>query len=93
MFAEVGKKFPVQQVSDLQRGVRHLVVLSWDASYGGVDVLPPIHQVQLPQDWPNGGGCADTTSVISSLCRRVIDVRVDLRKKCHPWGEDQELNE
>ena len=86
-------KLPVSQVSELRRGVRHLVVLSWDASYGGVDVLPPIHQVQLPQDWPNGGGCADTTSVVSSLICRVIDVRVDVRQGRHPWGEDQELHE
>ena len=31
----MGKKLPVRQVSDPRRGVCHIVVLSWDASYGG----------------------------------------------------------
>ena len=93
MCAEVGNKFPVRHVSDPQHGVRHLVVLSWDASYGGVGVFPPIHQGQLPQDWPNGGGYSDTTSVGPSLWRCVIYVRVDVRQGRHSWGEDQELNE
>ena len=41
VYAEVRKKFPVQHVSETQRGVCHIIILSWDASYGGVDVLPP----------------------------------------------------
>ena len=87
-----GKKLLVRQVSDPQRGARHLVVLSWDASYGGVDVFPPIHPVQLPQDLTNGGGCADTTFMCPYLCRRVIDVRVDVSQGHHHWEEDQELH-
>ena len=64
---EAGNKLPVRQVSDTRLGARHIFVLSWDASYGCVDVLPPIHQGQLPQDWPDGGGCTETTFVIPSL--------------------------
>ena len=79
-------------MSDPQRGVRHIFFLSWDASYGGVDVLPPIHQGQFPQDWPGGEGYADTTSMCPSLRRWVIDVRVDVIQGHHPWSEDQELH-
>ena len=58
-----------------------------------MDVLLPSPQVNLPQDWPNGEGCADTTSVVPSLCRRVIDVRVDVRQGRHPRGKAQEIHE
>ena len=36
---EVRQKLPVRQVSEPQYGICHLVVLSRDASYGGVNVL------------------------------------------------------
>ena len=93
VYAEVGKKLPVQQVSDPRRGVRHHAVLSWDASCRGVDVLPPINQGQLPYDWPDRGGCADTNSIGPSLCLRVIDICVDVRQGHHPRGEYQDLHE
>ena len=91
--AEVVNKLPVRQVSEPRCSVRHLVVLSWYASYRGVEVLPSIHQLQLPQYWPNGGGCADTTSVIPSLCLGVIDVHLDVCQGRYPWGEYQDLHE
>ena len=91
--SEVGNKFAVRQVSEPRRGVHNLVVLSCDASYRGVDVLPPSRQGQLPQDWRDGGGCADTFSVGPSLCLCVIDMLVDVRQGCHPRGKDQELHE
>ena len=91
--AEVVNKLPVWQVSEPRCSVRHLVVLSWYGSYRGVEVLPLIHQGQLPQYWPSGGVCADTTSVSPSLYLRVIDVRVDVHQGRYPWGEYQDLHE
>ena len=41
----------------------------------------------------NGGGCAETTFVGPSLCRRVIGVRVDVCQGRQSRGEDQELHE
>ena len=82
MCAEVGNKLPVRQVSDPRRDVRHLVVLSWDASYGGVDVLPPIHQGQLPLDWPGVGGYDDTTSVAAEVPPLAPGVGVFLEDVC-----------
>ena len=75
---EVVNKLLVWKVIEPRRGVRHIFPLSWYASYEGVDVLPPIHQGQLPQYWHNGGGCADTTSVSPYLCLSVIGVCVDV---------------
>ena len=91
--AEVGKTFPVRKVNKPGCGVRHFVVLSGDESYGGVDVLPPIHQGRISQDWSDGGGCADTSSVGPSLCHHVINVCVDMRQGRHSRGEYQELHE
>ena len=92
MCAEVGEKFTVRQVSEPQRGILHLVVLSWDASYGGVYMLPPGRQGQLLQDWSYGGVCADTAYFGPYLCRRVITVRVNVHRGRHTWDKEQDLH-
>ena len=43
--AEARKKFPVKQVSKPRHGVWHIIFLYRDASYEGVNVLPPIRRI------------------------------------------------
>ena len=93
MCAEIRKKFLVRQVSETRRGVYHLIIFSQDASYRGVDLLPPSCQGQLLKDSSDGGGCDDTAFVGPCLCRRVIDVFIDVLQGGHPWCEEQDMHE
>ena len=46
--AKVRNKLPVRQVSDTRYSVYHLIILSLETSYGGVDVLLPSRQIYIP---------------------------------------------